>query len=130
MAYYCPEALSRSAEHALRAESAPGVSNLTHVEFLSALSRKMRQRELRRADAERIADEFQTHYDSDLYTRISIVQQHYDHASMWVRRFGTPIRTLDVLHLAAADSEGLLVVTADVRMARSARVLGVRARLL
>ena len=81
-------------------------------------------------DAERIADEFQAHFHSDLYTRISIAQEHYDHASMWLRRFNTPIRTLDALHLAAADREGLVVVTADVRMARSARILGVKAKLL
>ena len=36
--YYCPEALSHSAERTLRGDSRPTISDLVEVEFFSALA--------------------------------------------------------------------------------------------
>ena len=61
VAYYCPEPLSEKVEAFFREQVQPGVSTLTDVEFHSALSRKVRERELDRKDATRIASKFVAH---------------------------------------------------------------------
>ena len=129
-AYYCPEPLSTKAEQIIRAETRPALSDLTEVELFSAVSRKMRSRELSRDAAERIAAQFLAHLDSALYTRIALDRRHYQLARDWLGRFSTPLRSLDALHLAVAHGHSVPVLTADRQLVRAARKLGVRARLV
>lgn len=124
-AFYCPEPFSAKAERLIRAELAPAVSDLTEVELLSALSRKTREGELSVIDATRIAGQFASHLNGNLYTRIPLQRSHYVTARDWMGRFATPLRTLDALHLAVAASTGRRLVTADRGLARSANELGV-----
>lgn len=126
VAYYCPEPLSPGAERVVRASVLPSVSDLTEVEFLSALSRKVRARELRLPDATRIAAEFHAHLDEHLYRRVAIDRRHFDLARGWLARFTVPLRTLDALHVAVAAMETLSLATADRGLARIASSLGVR----
>jgi len=51
-AYYCPEPLSDEAESIVRASRTPAICDLTEVELFSALSRKVRTRELDATEAE------------------------------------------------------------------------------
>ena len=110
-----------------RAERAPAVSDLTEVELFSALSRKTREGELSLNDATRIAAHFAAHLEGNLYTRLPLQRGHYRMARDWIRRFATPLRTLDALHLALAASATARLVTNDRGFARSAEQLGVEA---
>lgn len=125
MAYYYPEALSEKAEALVRGEPHPRISSLTEVEFVSALSRKVRARELPRNDAIRILSEFLSHLEASLYTRVDIQSFHFRMAREWIAGLTTALRTLDALHLAVAASESLRIVTADGTLARSAKQLGI-----
>jgi uncharacterized protein len=51
-------------------------------------------------------------------------------AQDWIRRFDTPLRTLDALHLAIASAQGILLITADRGLAGSAEAFGVEVELL
>jgi len=124
-AYYCPEPLSDEAESIVRASRTPAICDLTEVELFSALSRKVRTRELDATEAERIATKFLTHLEDNLYKRFALERRHYLLARDWLGRFSLPIRTLDALHLAVATSEALRLVTADRGFARSAEALGI-----
>ncbi len=130
VAYYCPEPLSRRAEELIRAHTSPAVSDLTEVELRSALSRKVRTGELLPASATQIASRFSSHLEEGFYTRVPLERRHYEMAGEWLGRFALPLRTLDALHLAVAASEGLLFVTADAALARSAKALGIQIRRL
>jgi predicted nucleic acid-binding protein len=129
-AYYCPEALSREAERVVRSRSLPAVSDLTEVELLSALSRKVRMGELEPTEAQKIATKFSTHLEGNLYRRLPLERRHYVLARDWLGRFAVSLRTLDALHLAVAASDELRLVTADHGLAKSSRILGVDVQLI
>ena len=128
--YYCPDPLSAAAESLLRAEDRPGVSDLVAVEFTSAVARKLREGDLRRDEAERIAARFRAHVAAGAYTLLPVEHHHYAVAQDWIGRFVSPLRTLDALHLALASDAGRALVTADRELARSAEVFGVAVRLI
>ena len=126
VAYYCPEALSVAAEHLVRARVRPSISDLTEVELLSAVSRKIRANELELREAGRIVGQFLAHLEGDLYNRLPLERRHYKLARDWMAQLSTPLRSLDALHLAVAAVEGLPFATADRTLARSGADLGLR----
>ena len=128
--FYWEQALSDTVEELLRTETEPGLSQLVEVELFSALSRRVRMREISQEDARAIATRFQTHLDSNFYIRIPIESVHYQLARDWIGRFDTSLRTLDALHLASASSNNIRLVTADDALARSAEALGIEVQLL
>jgi predicted nucleic acid-binding protein len=130
VAYYCPEALSEAAEKMILADGQPAVSALTEVELVSALARKIRERELSRENANQVLTEFQSHLNQFLFKRIPLERDHYSVAFNWLAQFAVPLRTLDALHLAVAAQNNLELVTADQQLLQCARKLRVRTRLL
>src|SRR5262245_33943693 len=128
--YYCPEALSRASARLLRADPRPAISDLVEVELFSALAKKVRARQMSATDASRTATQFLDHVQSGFYARVATQRRHYEAARGWLARFTLPLRTLDALHLALADVEGLRVATADETLSRSARELGVAVTLV
>ncbi len=68
VAYYCPERLSEKAEKLLTRYLKPAISSLTEVEFFSAVSGKVRKREISLRDAGRVTAKFLAHLDADNYT--------------------------------------------------------------
>ena len=129
-AYYCPETLSDRAERALMAAEAVGISTLTEVELASAVSRKVRDRELGKPDAVRILDRFRLHVAQGLYQRLPLDTVHYETARDWLSRFTIVSRTLDALHLAVAFQHEAVLLTADARQAEAARRIGMKADLV
>jgi len=130
VAYYCPEALSEAAEKMILADGHPAVSALTEVELVSALARKIREKELSRENANHVLIEFQSHLSHFLFRRIPVGLDHYSIAFNWLAQFAVPLRSLDALHLAVAAQNNLELVTADQQLVQCARKLGVRTRLL
>ena len=129
-AYYCPEPLSEAVERFITASKQPAISQLTEVELVSAVAKKVREKYLAQRGALQIINEFQSHVDQGLFHRIPLEVKHYQMAKTWLARFSTPLRTLDALHLAVAAASNAIIVTADRRLARSARRLGLEKKLL
>ena len=114
----------------LRSVSQPSISALAEVEFVSALSRKMREKTLDREDAHRILSEFESHLSQSLFKRIPLERDHYTLAYSWLSQFAIPLRTLDALHLAVASKNSLEIITSDRRLAQCAVKLGVLSKLV
>ncbi|MEH2386398.1 MAG: type II toxin-antitoxin system VapC family toxin [Nostoc sp.] len=127
---YWTEALSNAVEQLLLNQTEVGLSQLAEVELVSALSRRVRMREISQQDARAIVERFQADLDSGFYTKIPVETVHYNLAREWISRFNTPLRTLDALHLAIAFQNNIPLVTADEALATSAEVLGVEVLLL
>lgn len=127
---YWSEALTNTIEELLVNEPELGLSDLTQVEFGSAIARRVRMGEISRESAREIIEQFQAHINAGLYALIEVEPIHYRMASEWIGGLETPLRTLDALHLAIAYSRGLLLVTADEGLANSAGLLGVAVQLL
>ena len=129
-AYYCPEAISDKVESIILAADRPAISPLTEVELVSALARKIREKEFSKTVANRIINQFQAHIDHNLYHWLAIEQHHYQKAFQWIAGFSSPLRTLDALHLAIAAAESAELLTADAQLARAAKFLGVAVTLV
>ena len=59
-----------------------------------------------------------------------LADAHYVQARRWIESLAAPLRTLDALHLAVAHGHSIPLLTADRQLARAARKLAVRIRLL
>lgn len=128
--FYWSEALSNKVEELLRKETQRGLSQLVEVELFSALSRKVRMREISIEEAKLIASNFQNHLEIGFYHKINLDLVHYQLARYWISQFTTPLRTLDALHLACASYRSIRLVTADEALAASAKVLGIEVNLI
>ncbi|MGG6269768.1 type II toxin-antitoxin system VapC family toxin [Leptolyngbya sp. AN03gr2] len=73
---YCTEPLSNRVDEVLLQEVELIISNLTEVEFYSALSRKVRQRQLTLDEAQQISIDFQSDLDAGIYQRLQIEAVH------------------------------------------------------
>ncbi len=129
VAYYSPEPLSQPVQNRLSQEE-PALSDLTEVELVSTIYRKVRMEEMEKVDANRIIAKFQSHLDKALFTRISVQPHHWQLARGWLGLFTTPLKTLDAVHLSIASAENLELVTADKHLYQSADFLGVKASLV
>ena len=128
-AYYCPEALSNQAQEIIQ-KNEPAISVLTEVELYSALSKKVRSKELEKGNAHRICSIFRVHVESGIYRRLFLEAPHYQLAGGWIEQMNMPLRTLDALHLALVVTHSIELVTADKNLAKSARLLGVQTHFL
>jgi hypothetical protein len=129
-AYYCPEKLSNAAQKALAKTPQPVISPLVEVELYSAVAAKVRVRQLDAASARRIVALFQKHLAAGCYGVVPIETAEYNLARDWIAGFASPLRTLDALHLAAAFTNDLTLLTADKALARSAEHFGVTCQLV
>lgn len=130
VAYYCPEPLSEKVDTFLTAHTNPIISGLTEVELFSALSKKVRNKEMKQKDAGRVVARFLADMENGYYRSLSLESSHYRLARDWIGMFSLPLKTLDALHLAISSSEGLDIVTTDPGLFKSAKVLSLNAVLL
>ncbi len=130
VAYYCPEPLSEKAEAFLTAHVQPVISALTEIELFSAVSKKVRTKEMKRKDAGRVVARFLGDIENAYYTYLPVEAIHYRLARDWIGMFNIPLRTLDALHLAIASSESLEIATADPGLFKSAKALSLDAIFL
>lgn len=94
---YWKEALSDTVKQLVLTETELGLSQLVEVELVSALSRRVRMREISQEEAAAIVHKFQTDLNGGFYTSIALETTHYNLAREWISRFDTPLRTLDAL---------------------------------
>jgi predicted nucleic acid-binding protein len=124
--FYCPEPHSLAADQALTNSPKPCISMLSEVEFMSAVSLKIRTGQLNLVDATAATSKFQSHITAGSYTFLQLRAEEFELARDWIARFSTPLRTLDALHLATAHLNRCELITADAGLAKSAAVFGVR----
>lgn len=126
--FYWTEALTEKVEAFFLAEVELSISYLVEVELISSLSRRVRMGEIAQASAQAIAQRFREDIRQGLYRRIELNVEHFNQAQLWLGQFTTTLRTLDALHLAIVQVKGMQLVTADVKLAESARSFGVVVR--
>jgi predicted nucleic acid-binding protein len=130
VAYYCPEPISDAVQSLLARHPEPMISLLVRVEFASALSRKVRMRELSVRHARSAFDRFDEHCSEGYFRLVSIEPGAYELACKWLSGFETSLRGADALHVAVAYLNGEELLTADSVLARSAKNLRVKVRLV
>lgn len=129
-ALYLPEAASARVQKLVARSPETVISVLSEVELHSAVSRRVRMRELPAADGQKVLAALRVHLEDGVYRLLSIESRDFTLACDWLATFRTPLRTLDALHLAIAFSHGLELVTADKDLAEAAKGMGVKHRLI
>ena len=129
-AYYYPEPRSARVQKLLARLDGPAISPLVAVELCCSIARKVRAGQLDRTAATRIFAEFDSQLAELRFEIVPIEAAEYDLARQWIVRLAAPLRVLDALHLAAARTNNLILVTADIQLASAAKHFGVRRRLI
>lgn len=129
-AYYCPEPMSSVVEEAILKVGIPVISHLSEVEFCSLVAKKCRLNEIKKRQAREIIDLFSNHVAEGFYRRMPLAVEHFIRARSLIASMTSSLRTLDALHLAAATSEGLPLLTADLGFAQAAKSVRARALLI
>ncbi|NDJ17459.1 type II toxin-antitoxin system VapC family toxin [Myxacorys almedinensis] len=128
---YWAETLSDAVEELLSSKDAElAISQLVEVEFVSALSRRVRMGEVAQGEARVIVQQFQADLEAGFYTQLALEPIHYTMARDWIHQFNTPLRTLDGLHLAIAVAHNIPLVTADEGLVESAEAVGAEVQIL
>ena len=109
-------------EELMRSAARPAISTLGEVEFVSALSRKVRMRELDVRDAVRIRSLFFSDLRRGYFQLFHLEDVHLRQG---VGQFDTPLRTLDALHLSLAFEKGMPLATSDTAQASAAEKFGI-----
>jgi predicted nucleic acid-binding protein len=129
-ALYIPEAKSEKIQKLASRAEGVFISSLTEVEFCSAVSRRVRMKELSTSDGKKIINRFREHIRAGYYNILPLASREYELSSGWLAGFRSSLRTLYALHLAAACANDLKLLTCDVRFAAAAEELHIRAELI
>lgn len=129
-AYYLEESYSSQVQEIYRLHADRFVSEFVELEVFSVLSRLVRVGSLDVRAARQSGALFTEHLEAGLYGRLRLQAHHYRWARDAIARFDLPLKSPDALHLAAAHSAGLWIVTADRQLARNAESLNVAFELI
>ena len=129
--YYREEPASRRVENLLCFLNPPVlISDLTRVEFVSAVARWVRMEEITEPQANLLENTFLKDLRAGLFVSRPLGSRHYRQAEKWLSGRKTSLRTLDALHLACCLYQEAEMVTCDALLYRAATVLGVPTRLI
>ncbi len=124
--YYREESMSQQVENLLSSLRPPLlISNLTKVEFTSAVARWVRMGELSDIHANLLENTFNKDLNSGLFMCYQITPSHFSQAEKWLSSRKTSLRTLDALHLACCWDYTDKLITCDTIMHRSATIFGI-----
>lgn len=123
--YYRNEPRSNAVETLLLSGKTVLLSDLTRVEFASALDRWVRMKEIEEAHAQRISRKFDEDIRENRFTRCRNTPEQMDLAQQWLLARTTTLRSLDALHLACAATENATLVTLDDALHSAAGSFGI-----
>jgi predicted nucleic acid-binding protein len=103
----------------------PNKTLLLVSDFASALSRRVRTKELSREEAHRAFSNFDQFTERQAAHRIETSSGDMKAAEGFLRTLTLPLRAPDALNIAIAQRIGASLLTFDVKMAACARALGV-----
>ena len=130
VSYYSPERESERVERIITKIYQPAISYLTAVELSSAVSRKIREKNLSHMDGSKIIRQFESHVAEKFFQMIPLEYKHFQTAQKWISAFNTTLKSLDALHLAISADINLPIFTADSHLAKSAKFLGIGYKFL
>jgi hypothetical protein len=130
VAYLTHEANSTVAEAFLLSEGAPlAISTWTEVEFFSALSHKIRTRQLTKPFADGIVHKYRQSVLPH-FRLIPVADADHVRAATLLDGWRSCLRAADSLHLAISSAHGATTYTFDRGMATAGVLLGIAVALL
>ncbi len=124
VALFTVDALSSRADRFLDdLTSSVVISDFAAAEFVSAVAKFIRTREISRQDAQLCLSNFDT-WTRNNARHADTMAADVKAAETFLRRLDLPLRTPDALNIAIAQRSGATLATFDTKMAMCARSLG------
>ena len=123
--WYVAESGSEAFDDFMCHHSPTHISRLTIVELRCMLARRRRNQQLTAAVEKKVFREFESHIRDGIFVVLAMSDAHFVRALEILGELRSlPLRTLDALHLAVADSQDIATIaTADQVMVDAARAL-------
>ena len=129
--YYREEPSSQKVESLLQSIRPPVlISDLTRVEFVSAISKWFRMGEISESQANLLENTFFKDIRTNLFISHPLTTRHYRQAEKWLSSRKTSLRTLDALHLACCLYMGTEMVTCDTLLHNAATTFGISSHFI
>jgi predicted nucleic acid-binding protein len=125
VAYYLPEPQSEEVQKRLQQADDRWISQLTVIELLSALNKKVRMGELAEQDSKNVFRLFKKHLKTGIFRMYSYGPELFMASEYILQTTTAPLRTLDAQHLSLVYEEGLSLYSLDEVMNEAAKELGV-----
>lgn len=122
--YFFPEIFSDETEQLLQSIPQLVISNLTEVEFYSLAAKKLRTGKLDEAQVRHVIMKFEAFLAANHFQRTTIESADYIRSKAYLAELQTNLRTLDALHIAAAERLELPLITSDKFQADGAEFFG------
>lgn len=126
MSYYREGPASSAVESLFMRQTAPVViSELSRLEFASALARWVRMGELDEPQANRVESAFYEDVTEGRFEVVAVTSEIFQRANHWLLTRRTRLRTLAALQLACAAASEASLVTLDEDRFEAAEYLGI-----
>ncbi len=121
VAFYVPEESTQRVDNLIRKSDRLFISDVTKVEFLSALNKKAGMSLFSQNDIRIVFSKFEEHLTGGFFTQININADHFKFATEILLQTNTALRTLDAIHLGIVQKERITIVSSDVIQLNSAK---------
>lgn len=121
VAYYIPEPKSEAVEKRLKKADRVSISQLTDIELLSSLNKKVRMREISETKLNKVYSLYQKHKSTKQFQYLLFKEEYMKAAETILKQTRHPLRSLDAIHLGIIYSEEFTLFSFDTVMNETAR---------
>lgn len=121
VAYYIDEPKTKIVQEYLRSAKKISISQLTDIEFLSGLKKKISMGEITENKLNRVYKLYRDHKKANLFQYFMFNGKHFNNAETILRQTQHSLRTLDAIHLGIIYSENLTLFSFDEVMNETAK---------
>ena len=125
-AYYLPELHSKRVQEVIQSAGDVYVSHLTDLEFLSAIKKKQRMKEMDAVLSDQVYLLYSEHRNNGLYRLADLTPKVFKASEILLQTTKTSLRTLDAIHLGVAYEYKLKLFSFDDVMLKAANECNIK----
>lgn len=120
VAYYLPEQKSKIAQQIISGADRVQISQLTDVEMLSALNKKVRMQKVSKEKSDETFRLFREQQKQGLFESFDLTESVFKASELILRTTSNPLRALDAIHLGLSYEYGMELFSFDNLLVKTA----------